>query len=151
MPLEPVCGADYGRGRCFACGRDGADAKCSRCKAVVFCGRACQRRAWGAHKAECARFKSHMALAPSESGAGARTALPFEWARETLGPCVSMCGFLDARGVHGHNLCSCAATPRARVRRGVGAAAAAARRRLRAARARARPRRAGARPRSWAA
>lgn len=38
---------------CAACGSAGARAVCGRCRAVTFCGVACQRKGWKAHKATC--------------------------------------------------------------------------------------------------
>ena len=39
---------------CAACSAAGSDLlQCSRCRAVSYCGPACQRRHWRAHKAQC--------------------------------------------------------------------------------------------------
>lgn len=39
-------------GPCEACGET-ATTRCARCKAVFFCGRECQKKAWRTHKKEC--------------------------------------------------------------------------------------------------
>ena len=38
---------------CSVCGKAGATARCSRCRAVVYCGAACQRKDWKRHKKTC--------------------------------------------------------------------------------------------------
>ena len=101
------------RGQCYQCGGP-ATARCTKCKAVVYCSRACQQASWKkSHKTECGRYAAHTGR--GEGGAAARSALPFEWTRETLGPCASLCGFLEARGLHGrglwNSLCACDAMP----------------------------------------
>ena len=101
------------RGQCYQCGGP-ATARCTKCKAVVYCSRACQQASWKkSHKTECGRYAAHTGR--GEGGAAARGALPFEWTRETLGPCASLCGFLGARGLHGrglwNSLCACDVMP----------------------------------------
>jgi putative hemolysin len=49
---------------CSTCGEEGAPKKCSKCKAVQYCDRECQRLHWFMHKKSCARLsqgpvKSH--------------------------------------------------------------------------------------------
>jgi len=39
---------------CAACGAPGAGAKCGRCRRASYCGAACQRSHWKAHKGQCA-------------------------------------------------------------------------------------------------
>ncbi|EGB08715.1 hypothetical protein AURANDRAFT_25670, partial [Aureococcus anophagefferens] len=39
---------------CFHCGAAPATNRCSRCKAVHFCSRACQQSAWPQHRRTCA-------------------------------------------------------------------------------------------------
>ncbi|KAJ8882403.1 hypothetical protein PR048_014211 [Dryococelus australis] len=41
---------------CFACGEEGAPKKCSKCRAVQYCDRECQRLHWFVHKKVCARL-----------------------------------------------------------------------------------------------
>ena len=43
---------------CAACGAEGASSMCSSCRAACYCGQACQRLAWPAHKAECAALRA---------------------------------------------------------------------------------------------
>ena len=38
---------------CAHCGVRGATSRCSRCRQVVYCGRACQAAAWGRHRKLC--------------------------------------------------------------------------------------------------
>lgn len=54
---------------CAGCGRSGGTPlkACSRCKAVRYCGEACQRKAWTAHKAVC-RPAAPRAPAPASDG-----------------------------------------------------------------------------------
>lgn len=40
---------------CVTCGEEKATKKCSKCKAVQYCDRECQRLHWFLHKKECAR------------------------------------------------------------------------------------------------
>ncbi|XP_074106216.1 ankyrin repeat and MYND domain-containing protein 2 [Cotesia typhae] len=40
---------------CMTCGEEKATKKCSKCKAVQYCDRECQRLHWFLHKKECAR------------------------------------------------------------------------------------------------
>ena len=39
---------------CAQCSKEDAKMKCSKCKSVTYCGRACQMAAWKTHKASCA-------------------------------------------------------------------------------------------------
>merc|ERR1740121_512720 len=40
--------------RCASCGKDnGRLERCARCKSVLFCSHACQKKAWKWHKADC--------------------------------------------------------------------------------------------------
>ncbi|KAK7862086.1 hypothetical protein R5R35_011501 [Gryllus longicercus] len=41
---------------CWTCGEEGAPKKCSKCKAVQYCDRECQRLHWFMHKKACARL-----------------------------------------------------------------------------------------------
>nr|CAD7415915.1 unnamed protein product [Timema poppensis] len=41
---------------CWTCGQEGAPKKCSKCKAVQYCDRECQRLHWFMHKKVCARL-----------------------------------------------------------------------------------------------
>ncbi|KAK0081420.1 hypothetical protein PV325_012209 [Microctonus aethiopoides] len=43
---------------CVTCGEDKATKKCSKCKAVQYCDRECQRLHWSLHKKECARVNA---------------------------------------------------------------------------------------------
>ncbi|XP_030372768.1 ankyrin repeat and MYND domain-containing protein 2 [Scaptodrosophila lebanonensis] len=49
---------------CSSCGQEKPDKKCSKCKAVQYCDRECQRLHWFMHKKSCARL-----LAASQAGA----------------------------------------------------------------------------------
>jgi len=56
---------------CFTCGRNDALARCCRCSAVWFCGPACQRVGWKAHKVHCLRFADGDRVSePDEAGSG---------------------------------------------------------------------------------
>lgn len=45
------------RPRCSGCGADAVGLRaCSACRVALYCGEDCQRKAWRAHKAECARL-----------------------------------------------------------------------------------------------
>ncbi|XP_012940391.1 ankyrin repeat and MYND domain-containing protein 2 [Aplysia californica] len=46
---------DAGEG-CETCGEAKAEAKCSKCKMVVYCNQECQRLNWPTHKKQCARL-----------------------------------------------------------------------------------------------
>ena len=62
------------RGQCYQCGGP-ATARCTKCKAVVYCSRACQQASWKkSHKTECGRYAAHTGR--GEGGAAARSALP---------------------------------------------------------------------------
>jgi len=53
---------------CHQCGNEAAH-RCSRCKKISFCSRACQKKAWPLHKKECMPPSSPLAVAmtpPSE-------------------------------------------------------------------------------------
>ncbi|XP_063241048.1 ankyrin repeat and MYND domain-containing protein 2 isoform X2 [Bacillus rossius redtenbacheri] len=50
---------------CFACGQEGAPKKCSKCRAVQYCDRECQRLHWFVHKKVCARPSGKAAACPS--------------------------------------------------------------------------------------
>ncbi|XP_022218565.2 ankyrin repeat and MYND domain-containing protein 2 [Drosophila obscura] len=52
---------------CSTCGQEKPDKKCSKCKAVQYCDRECQRLHWFMHKKSCARL-----LAASLAGAMAQ-------------------------------------------------------------------------------
>jgi len=41
---------------CSTCGAEKPDKKCSKCKAVQYCDRECQRLHWFMHKKNCARL-----------------------------------------------------------------------------------------------
>lgn len=53
---------------CHTCGEEKATKKCSKCKAVQYCDRECQRLHWFIHKKNCARLSSVQVRseAPSE-------------------------------------------------------------------------------------
>lgn len=48
--------ADTSTSYCSTCGEEGAPKKCSKCKAVQYCDRECQRLHWFMHKKACARL-----------------------------------------------------------------------------------------------
>ncbi|KAJ4439915.1 ankyrin repeat and MYND domain-containing protein 2 [Periplaneta americana] len=48
--------ADTSTPYCSTCGEEGAPKKCSKCKAVQYCDRECQRLHWFMHKKACARL-----------------------------------------------------------------------------------------------
>lgn len=48
--------ADTSTSFCSTCGEEGAPKKCSKCKAVQYCDRECQRLHWFMHKKACARL-----------------------------------------------------------------------------------------------
>lgn len=48
---------------CSTCGEEKAPKKCSKCKAVQYCDRECQRLHWFLHKKACARLGSTNAVA----------------------------------------------------------------------------------------
>ncbi|KAH8415610.1 hypothetical protein KR222_006478 [Zaprionus bogoriensis] len=52
---------------CSSCGQEKPDKKCSKCKAVQYCDRECQRLHWFMHKKSCPRL-----LAAVLAGAGAK-------------------------------------------------------------------------------
>jgi hypothetical protein len=47
---------DVSTAYCSTCGEEGAPKKCSKCKAVQYCDRECQRLHWFMHKKACARL-----------------------------------------------------------------------------------------------
>lgn len=55
--------ADASATYCSTCGEEGAPKKCSKCKAVQYCDRECQRLHWFMHKKACARLSQ----APSKA------------------------------------------------------------------------------------
>ena len=84
------------RGQCYQCGGPTPAQVHEVQGGRLLQSRACQQASWKkSHKAECGRYAAHTGR--GEGGAAARGALPFEWTRETLGPCASLCGFLGAR------------------------------------------------------
>lgn len=52
---------------CSTCGQEKPDKKCSKCKAVQYCDRECQRLHWFMHKKNCPRL-----LAAVLAGAGGK-------------------------------------------------------------------------------
>lgn len=48
---------------CSACGHEKPEKKCSKCKAVQYCDRECQRLHWFMHKKTCARPTTDAAAA----------------------------------------------------------------------------------------
>ncbi|XP_052860168.1 ankyrin repeat and MYND domain-containing protein 2 [Anopheles cruzii] len=57
---------------CSSCGEEKPDKKCSKCKAVQYCDRQCQRLHWFAHKKVCARpSSSASATAEAQQPSGA--------------------------------------------------------------------------------
>jgi MoaA/NifB/PqqE/SkfB family radical SAM enzyme len=46
---------------CWECGADTAPARCAQCKMAKYCGEACQKKHWKAHKPDCERLKNMMA------------------------------------------------------------------------------------------
>jgi len=84
----------------------GAFAKCSKCKAVFYCSRECQKSDWKryGHKAACERLKVQMA----DSTQALRTlSKDFSWAATTMSPTLSrskwVCWLQDA-GLHCYGL-----------------------------------------------
>ncbi|KAJ1522256.1 hypothetical protein ONE63_002560 [Megalurothrips usitatus] len=49
---------DAAASACSTCGEEKAPKKCSKCKAVQYCDRECQRLHWFLHKKACARLGS---------------------------------------------------------------------------------------------
>lgn len=43
---------------CATCGEEAACKKCSKCKNIQYCDRACQRLHWFVHKKECLRLST---------------------------------------------------------------------------------------------
>jgi len=70
VPEEPGLLGDVGDDCCLACGKsDGPLKRCSKCRSVRFCSVECQRRAWKAHKPDCARLareSGHQAQSPTK-------------------------------------------------------------------------------------
>mmetsp|Transcript_158259 Transcript_158259/g.274895 ORF Transcript_158259/g.274895 Transcript_158259/m.274895 type:complete len:666 (-) Transcript_158259:89-2086(-) len=70
VPEEPGSLGDVGDDCCLACGKsDGPLKRCSKCRSVRFCSVECQRRAWKAHKPDCARLareNGHQAQSPTK-------------------------------------------------------------------------------------
>ncbi|BFF97240.1 ankyrin repeat and MYND domain-containing protein 2 [Drosophila madeirensis] len=58
---------------CSTCGQEKPDKKCSKCKAVQYCDRECQRLHWFMHKKNCARL-----LAASLAGAQVQSKGPID-------------------------------------------------------------------------
>ena len=50
---SPSAGAPATDPPCAACGKSPARSRCGRCRAVRYCGPACQRAHWKEHKAQC--------------------------------------------------------------------------------------------------
>ena len=46
----------YVKATCATCGK-AASSQCSRCRLVGYCGQACQKLAWKAHKGVCAELR----------------------------------------------------------------------------------------------
>ncbi|KAH9629543.1 hypothetical protein HF086_014554 [Spodoptera exigua] len=69
QPFAFVLSSKEQGSRCDNCLEKGKVLKCSGCQFVYYCGRACQRDAWGDHKWECANFKR---VAPKVLPDGAR-------------------------------------------------------------------------------
>ncbi|EDV96919.1 GH14954 [Drosophila grimshawi] len=60
---------------CSSCGQEKPDKKCSKCKAVQYCDRECQRLHWFMHKKSCARL-----LAAVQAGAKDQHKAPIDTA-----------------------------------------------------------------------
>ena len=57
----PAFESGNGRLVCAGCGANGAEQRCSRCKAVNYCGRACQMKDWkSGHREECAKIQARI-------------------------------------------------------------------------------------------
>ncbi|XP_026728745.1 histone-lysine N-methyltransferase ASHR1 [Trichoplusia ni] len=69
QPFAFVLSSKEQGSRCDNCLEKGKVLKCSGCQFVHYCGRSCQRDAWGDHKWECANFKR---VAPKVLPDGAR-------------------------------------------------------------------------------
>lgn len=69
QPFAFVLSSKEQGSRCDSCFEKGKVLKCSGCQFVYYCGRSCQRDAWGDHKWECANFKR---VAPKVLPDGAR-------------------------------------------------------------------------------
>ncbi|KAF9795392.1 hypothetical protein SFRURICE_004764 [Spodoptera frugiperda] len=69
QPFAFVLSSKEQGSRCDNCLEKGKVLKCSGCQFVYYCGRSCQRDAWGDHKWECANFKR---VAPKVLPDGAR-------------------------------------------------------------------------------
>ncbi|XP_017878417.1 ankyrin repeat and MYND domain-containing protein 2-like [Ceratina calcarata] len=54
---------------CVTCGEDKAARKCSKCKAVQYCDRECQRLHWFVHKKACTRLDQNIAPSAKISNA----------------------------------------------------------------------------------
>ena len=52
---------------CGHCGAAGAEARCSKCKQELYCGRECQVAGWKAHKAVCKERQQEAELAEMEA------------------------------------------------------------------------------------
>ena len=52
---------------CGHCGAGGAEARCSKCKQELYCGRECQVAGWKAHKAACKERQQEAELADMEA------------------------------------------------------------------------------------
>ncbi|KAH8342341.1 hypothetical protein KR059_002151 [Drosophila kikkawai] len=66
---------------CSTCGAEKPDKKCSKCKAVQYCDRECQRLHWFMHKKSCARL---LAQSQSQSQPQAKGAIDTAELREEL-------------------------------------------------------------------
>ena len=52
--------------RCRNCGKEGAKLRCSKCKKVVYCNRACQSADWSSHKRSCQGAEKKSELGDTE-------------------------------------------------------------------------------------
>lgn len=68
---------------CSSCGNEKPDKKCSKCKAVQYCDRECQRLHWFMHKKSCNRPTSTTATNPAPKGPIDANELREELARMT--------------------------------------------------------------------
>ena len=98
-------------GTCNVCNAP-TKVRCSRCSALYFCGRRCQRAGHAQHARECADFARDVAFRAADGGVGeaASDPLPMPWARLTCGLCAAHCAVLASSNVHGlgvwRGLCS---------------------------------------------
>jgi hypothetical protein len=86
---------------CFSCHRvpETPLLRCARCKGVSYCGQACQRAHWPAHKAEC-NFSVVHQFSRLEKSAGSDTSVHF---KDWLTTKRELCGLLGMELLAGAN------------------------------------------------